>query len=201
MANELFMTLVVEIADYPGFLSFLSENLLEKKKNQEIDGFHVFRYKTQDDEENDQVHVQLEVRGASYEYKKLLMARINDLIRSGLIIKLEPQGWRFQQRMFGVKGGELARDIFELATEFSINAREKFGRLLDPQNEFPEEVLNRFIAPGMWLLFSAFCNTSGYTPIQEINAYLTAIQTRLQLMKPDEGEKVRRLLRVMIDMI
>lgn len=194
-------TIVVKTEDYPGLLSFLSEELMGKRESQKIQGFHVFRYRTQQDEENNEEHVQLAIRGSSLDFEKYFNNRILELVSSGVIIKIEQDGWRFQYRMFGDKGAHLAHEIFELATEFAITVREKFGRLLEPQNEFPDEVMNRFISPGMWLLFSAFSNISGYSPIQEINAYLTAIQTRLQLMKHDDAEKLRQMLRMMIDML
>lgn len=191
----LLVTVVVAKEDYAGFLAFLSEELLDKGHMD----FNMFRYRQNLQEETE--FVQLEVRNLSQKEKTTVRGRLEQLKRTGTIRDVQEGGWYLQKRMFGDKGGELARDIFDLSTRFAIETREKFGRLLDPQNEYPEEVMNRFMSPGAWLLFSCFSNALGYTPIEEINAYLTAIQTRLQLMDKKKSEDVRRMLKLVLDMM
>ncbi|MHA1983933.1 MAG: hypothetical protein ACW967_06230, partial [Candidatus Hodarchaeales archaeon] len=169
------------------------------KREKKIEGFYAFRYKTPNDKETERVLIS--IKGYNKGVKEIISSKINDLIKKGIILGVEGQGWNFDQYVFGEKGLELAKDIFDLGTEFAISMREKFGKLLDPQNEYPEEVMERFISPGVWLLISNFFNVSGYSSIQEINAYITAIQSRLRFMPDKEADQVRNMLRLTLDMI
>ncbi|MHA1992142.1 MAG: hypothetical protein ACW98A_14310 [Candidatus Hodarchaeales archaeon] len=143
----------------------------------------------------------ISVKGHSEEFESDFNSKINNLIKNGLILGIEDQRWNFDQYVFGEKGFELAKDIFDLGTEFAITMREKFWKLLDPQNEYPEEVMQRFISPGVWLLISNFFNVAGYSSIQEINAYITALQWRLRFMPEKEADQVRNMLRLTLDII
>ena len=195
------VTVIVCTVDYTGLLSFLSEELVPRRKNGELLGFYIFRYHEQNDSIEEQEHVALEIRGASNALELYFMNRLQDLKKVGLIKDIDFYSWRLPNWVFGSKGKELATNIFEVATELAIDVREKFGRLIDPQNEFPDEVMQRYIAPGVWLLISQFFNASGYSPLEEINAYITAIQNRLKFMNAEDSEQIRRLLHLSLDMV
>lgn len=195
------VTITVSSADYTGFLSFLSEEIVPRRRNGEIQGFYIFRFHDQNDTISGQEHVAIELRGTSNELELYLMNRLQDLKKTGMIKEIDFYSWRLPGWVFGSKGKELAVNIFEVATELAIDVREKFGRLIDPQNEFPDEVMQRYIAPGVWLLISQFFNASGYSPLEEINAYITAIQNRLKFMNSEESEQVRKLLHLSLDML
>ena len=147
----MFRTISVHRDDYAGFLSFLSEELLEKEKK-EIEGFHIFRYQIPN--EGDIERVQLEIRTKNETFEREFDQRLLDLKKSGIINDVESGGWKLEKRIFGEQGSQLATKIMDLSTELAIKAREKFGKLIDPQNEFPEEVMDRGMSPGLWLLFS-----------------------------------------------
>ncbi|OLS16872.1 MAG: hypothetical protein HeimC3_51020 [Candidatus Heimdallarchaeota archaeon LC_3] len=185
--------------EYAGLLAFISEELVEKKQKKVIESFFTFRYKTKFDSNTE--HVLISVKGYDENFRKDFIQKIEKLIKNGVILGLEKRGWNFDHYVFGEKGVELAKDIFSLGTEFAIAMREKFGKLLDPQNEYPEEVMQRFISPGAWLLMTSFFNTAGYSPIQEINAYITALQSLLRFMPEKEADKVRNMLRLTLDMM
>lgn len=189
----------LKMDDYTGFLAFLSEELLEKKKKKQIQGFYAFRYKTPNDTDTERVLIS--VKGYNKNFREEFKKKLEFLVKNGVIQGIESEGWSFDQYVFGKKGIDLAKDIFDLGTEFAISMRETFGKLLDPQNEYPEEVMQRFISPGVWLLISNFFNVAGYSSFQEINAYITALQSRLRFMSKKEADQVRTMLRLSLDMM
>jgi hypothetical protein len=48
---------------------------------------------------------------------------------------------------------------------------------------------------------NTFFNVAGYSSIQEINAYITALQSRLRFIPDKEAKQVRNMLRLTLDMI
>ncbi|MHA2339904.1 MAG: hypothetical protein ACXACX_21590, partial [Candidatus Hodarchaeales archaeon] len=118
----------IRMDDYAGFLAFLSEELLSMKRDKEVEGFFAFRYKTPNDKDTERVLVS--IKGYNKEFEDRINNKISNLIKKGIILGVEDQGWNFDQYVFGEKGLELAKDIFDLGTEFAISMREKFGKLL-----------------------------------------------------------------------
>ncbi|MFW9930028.1 MAG: hypothetical protein ACFFD1_11600, partial [Candidatus Thorarchaeota archaeon] len=176
------------------------EELIEKEGNDYRNNFYVFRYRTPSDSETSE-HVLISIKGQDEDLKEAFKDRLETLMKNGIIQNIEPRAWNFDHYVFGEKGLGLAQDLFALGTEFAIRMREKFGKLVDPQNEYPDEVMNRFVSPGVWLIISSFFNAAGYSPLEEINAYITGLQSRLRFMSPIEAEKVRNMLRLTLDMI
>jgi len=183
--------------EYTGFLSFLSEELLAKGK---ISRFYIFRYRTSEEDDSFE-YIMLDIKDPDEEFGVHFRLRLQEMQRSGMLQMLDTRFWNWDRYVFGEKGSEMAKDILALSTEIAIKTRERFGKLLDPQNEFPDETMSRMVAPGAWLLLSSFFNAAGYSTLQEINSYITAIQNRLRLMGPTESERIRGMLHLALDII
>ena len=71
----------LRMEEYPGFLAFLSEELLEKKKHQIIQGFYAFRYKTLDDIGTERVLIS--IKGSNPDFREEFDKKIKIIEEGG----------------------------------------------------------------------------------------------------------------------